>query len=50
VSAVAVRWLPDAGHGTEQLTPPEPAADPCPAPTNEHLEGVLKDAGEGKLN
>ena len=49
-SAVAMRWLPHEGHGTDHPTPPEAAADPRPAPANEHLDDVLKDAGEGSLN
>ena len=47
VSAVALRWLAGNAGATDRPNPPEPAADPRLDQAIEHLENVLKSAGDG---
>ncbi len=50
VTAVALRWLADDDQATGQPSPSATAADPLLDQAIEHLENVLKNAGEGKQN
>ena len=50
ITAVALRWLAGEDHATDHPTPPETAADQHLDQAIEHLEKVLRKAGEGKLN